>query len=56
MKLEATELRNGMYAVRPLGQLGTCGFYPEPWTVCYVRARNEEEAIEKAVAKKRERW
>ena len=48
--LEATELRDGRYAVRPKGRLGTCGFYPCSWTVHYVRARSESEAIRKSVA------
>lgn len=48
MKLEATELRGGLYAVRPENQLGTCGFYPAPWTVIYVKARNAAEAVAKA--------
>ncbi len=48
MKLEATELRNGRWAVRPEGQLGTCGWHPQPWTVQYVTARSADEAIKKA--------
>lgn len=48
--LEATHLRDNLYAVRPKGQLGTCGFHPFPWTVKYVRARNCEEAVNKAVS------
>jgi len=47
--LEATELRNGQWAVRPEGQLGTCGFHPRAWTVRYVKARNANEAIRKAI-------
>lgn len=43
--LEATHLRDNLYAVRPKGRLGTCGFYPYPWTVRYVHARNEDEAV-----------
>lgn len=50
-ELEATALRDGRYAVRPIGRLGTCGFYPRAWTVYIVKARNEEEAIRKAVRK-----
>ena len=49
-KLEATRLRNG-WAVRPANQLGTCGFYPRTWDVCYVQARDEREAIRKATGK-----
>lgn len=47
--LEATQLRDNRWVVRPLGQLGTCGVYPYPWTVCYVTASSEKAAIEKAV-------
>ncbi len=31
-------LRCARYAVRPDGQLGTCGFYPYPWDIIVVRA------------------
>lgn len=48
MKLEATPLRDNVYAVRPEKQLGTCGFYPKAWTVRYVKARSSVEAIRKA--------
>lgn len=48
MELEATKLRT-CWAVRPKGQLGTCGFYPVAWTVVYVTdARTAEEAIRRA--------
>lgn len=47
IELYATKLNNGEYAVKPLGQLGTCGFYPIPWEVVYVKACNEEDAISK---------
>lgn len=46
-KLEATKLRD-CWAVRPVDQLGTCGFYPRAWTVCYVKARSADDAIRKA--------
>lgn len=46
--MEATRLRANRYAVRPKGQLGTCGFYPYPWTVIYVNAKSEADAIRKA--------
>lgn len=46
--LEADQLRSGKWAVRPVGQLGTCGWYPEPWTIQYVSARSEAEAIKVA--------
>jgi hypothetical protein len=45
---EATYLRDNRYAVHPKGQLGTCGWYPVPWTVVYVNARSPEAAIRKA--------
>lgn len=45
LDLEADQLRSGKWAVRPAGQLGTCGWYPEPWTIQYVSARSEAEAI-----------
>lgn len=48
MKLEAIELRSGRWAVRPVGALGTYGFYPKPWTVRYVNARSAAEALRKA--------
>ena len=48
IKLEATHLRDNRWAVRPEGQLGTCGFYPKAWTVIYVKARSADEAIKKA--------
>lgn len=45
VEMEATHLSGSKYAVRPRGQLGTCGFYPCPWTVQYVRARTPEDAV-----------
>lgn len=48
VELEATHLRGREYAVRPAGQLGTCGFSPCPWTVQYVRASSAVEAVCKA--------
>lgn len=47
--LEATHLRSRRYAVSPKGQLGTCGWYPVAWTVQYVTARNEQDAVNKAI-------
>lgn len=44
-QLEATHLRDRKWAVRPVGRLGTCGFYPEPWVVVYVTASSAESAI-----------
>lgn len=49
--LDATHLRGNVYAVRPKGQLGTCGYHPYPWTVEYVRARDATSAIQRALAK-----
>lgn len=46
--LEATHLRGTLWAVRPAGRLGTCGFYPYAWTVQYVRARTAAHAIARA--------
>lgn len=50
-RLRATPLGRGRYAVRPDGQLGTCGFYPKAWTVVYVDARNVNHALAKARAR-----
>ena len=47
-ELEATHLRGNRYAVKPKDQLGTCGFYPNPWMVYYVNAKSPEQAIAKA--------
>jgi len=49
MELEATLLRNNRWAVRPKGQLGTCGWYPHAWRAIIVNARNETDAIKKAM-------
>lgn len=46
-KLEATRL-TGCWAVRPEGQLGTCGFHPRAWQVCYVKADSAQQAVAKA--------
>ena len=48
-ELEATALSSGRWAVRPKGQLGTCGFHPYPWAVIYVRAFTAEGAIARAL-------
>lgn len=53
MKLEATHLRDRTWAVRPEGQLGTCGWYPQPWTVIYVKAWSSTDAIAKAAKAER---
>ena len=52
-RLEAIRLRN-CWAVKPLGQLGTCGYYPYPWTVVFVplpKAKTPEAAIRIAKTK-----
>lgn len=46
--MEATHLYSNCWAVRPAGQLGTCGFFPAPWTVVYVKAQSAAAAIAKA--------
>ena len=48
-EMEATHLRDNRWAVRPKGQLGTCGWHPYAWTVIFVTARNAEQAIRKAI-------
>lgn len=48
VQLEATHLRDNLYAVKPVGQLGTCGWWPVAWTVQYIHARSGEEAVRKA--------
>jgi len=48
IEYEATHLRGNRWAVRPLGQLGTCGWHPVPWTVQYINARSADEAVRKA--------
>lgn len=47
--MKATHLRGRLYAVRPLGALGTCGWIDgRAWIVIYVTARSASEAITKA--------
>ena len=46
--LEATHLRGQQWCVKPVGQLGTCGFSPVPWTAQFIRAKTAEEALRKA--------
>ena len=48
-ELEADQLSSGRWAVRPKGQLGTCGYYPYAWTVAYVKAFTAEGAIKRAI-------
>jgi len=52
MKLEATHLGGRRWAVRPEGQLGTCGWHPVSWDVIYVEAGTAAEAIRKVLAKR----
>jgi len=56
LEMEADHLRGNRWAVRPLGQLGTGGWHPIPWTVVYVNAFSAKEAMKKAEIKlKKER-
>lgn len=48
MKLVAERLRRNTWTVRPENQLGTCGYFPYPWTIEYVTAHSEQEALRKA--------
>jgi hypothetical protein len=48
MKYDATEIRPGRYAVRPAGQLGTCGYFPVAWSVRYVNAPTADAALRKS--------
>lgn len=41
-------LRSGEWYVRPLGALGTCGFYPVPWDTQIIRAPSAKAAIFRA--------
>jgi hypothetical protein len=47
-ELEATHLRDDLWAVRPKGQIGTCGFFPRAWTVVFQKAPSAEKAILRA--------
>lgn len=48
MEMTATRLRENLWAVRPKGSLGTCGWIDgKAWTVKYVRAQSAEEALRK---------
>ena len=49
--LDVEQLRSGRYAVRPDGQLGTCGDHPYTWTVIMVRATDPITAARKAFPK-----
>jgi len=49
MKLEATHLRDRLYAVRPDGALGTDGWIKgKAWTVKYITALSAKDAVKKA--------
>ena len=48
MRYGATHLRGRRFAVRPEGQLGTCGSWPVLWTVIYVNASSATDALRKA--------
>ena len=57
MKLEATHMRGTLYAVRPEGACGTCGWINgKAWTVDYVKARTPQEAIDKSARRDSPRW
>jgi hypothetical protein len=34
------KMRSGDFVIRPKGQLGTCGWYPKPWTCVFVKNLN----------------
>lgn len=52
VKLTAQTLRKRKYAIRPEGATGANGWIDgKPWSVFYVEARSEEEAIRKARVK-----
>lgn len=45
IQLEAIELK-GRWFVKPVGQMGTCGFYPTAWSLfAATRCRTAEQAI-----------
>jgi hypothetical protein len=47
--LVAEQLHNGVWVVRPEGQLGTMGYYPYPWAAVIVQnATSAEDALRKA--------
>lgn len=46
--MEALQLHNGEWVVRPRGQLGTCGWYPYPWEIILVEATDAADALRKA--------
>ena len=48
VQLEAERLRSGVWCVRPVGALGTCGFHPVPWEAFLCKAPNAEQAKTKA--------
>jgi len=48
IKLVAHHLRDNRYAVQPEHGLGTMGWSPVPWTVCFIRARSADDALRKA--------
>lgn len=48
-QLEATPLRDGRWAVRPIGQLGTMGWSPRAWTAVFVTAYSASRAIDMAL-------
>ena len=51
--LGVEHLRGNRYAVGPANFLGTCGFYPYPWTALFLSARSVKAAALKAYPKVR---
>lgn len=47
--LTATPLHPRRWAVRPAGQLGTCGWFPRPWAAVFVSAPTPADAIRRAL-------
>jgi hypothetical protein len=45
-ELEATHLRGREWVVRPVGQLGTIGFAPRPWSALFVVANTAADACQ----------
>lgn len=46
-ELEAEYIKPRKFCVKPKNQLGTCGWYPRPWTALFITAKNEKDAINK---------
>jgi hypothetical protein len=49
---EATHINGALYAVRPKGALGTCGWVENiAWSIQYVHATDVIDALNKTVAR-----